>query len=55
MVVHRGTEEDYDRWGNFFPTPSWGWKTVLPYFKKVAEGEGGEASRPQADNVRARP
>jgi len=36
LGVHRGTKEDYDRWGSFFPRPAWGWNTVLPYFKKAS-------------------
>lgn len=36
MMTVRGTEEDYDRWGNFFSDSSiWSWEGMLPYFKKA--------------------
>ena len=36
MMTVRGTAEDYDRWGNFFDTPSgWNWEGLLPYFRRA--------------------
>lgn len=36
MMTVRGTEEDYNRWGNFFSNSSiWSWEGMLPYFKKA--------------------
>lgn len=36
MMTVRGTEEDYDRWGQFFSNSStWSWEGLLPYFKRA--------------------
>ncbi|KAK3315910.1 hypothetical protein B0H66DRAFT_624688 [Apodospora peruviana] len=37
MMTVRGTAQDYDRWGSFFPnkTSDWTWDGLLPYFKKA--------------------
>jgi len=36
MIFMRGTADDYDRWGALgTPGSEWGWKNLLPYFKKV--------------------
>lgn len=34
MFFHRGSAGDYDAWENL-GNPGWGWKSLLPYFKKV--------------------
>ncbi|MBU0644453.1 MAG: GMC family oxidoreductase N-terminal domain-containing protein [Alphaproteobacteria bacterium] len=46
MIYVRGHQADYDAWalqGNY----GWDWKSVLPYFKKIEDFEGG------ADDYRA--
>lgn len=36
MIFMRGTSEDYDRWDDLGGYGgSWGWDSLLPYFKKV--------------------
>ena len=34
MFFHRGSAGDYDAWEKL-GNPGWGWKDLLPYFKKV--------------------
>ncbi len=34
MVWTRGSEADYDAWEQL-GNPGWGWRDLLPYFKKV--------------------
>lgn len=34
MFFNRGSAEDYDSWEEL-GNPGWGWKGLLPYFKKV--------------------
>jgi choline dehydrogenase-like flavoprotein len=34
MYFFRGSAEDYDNWEKL-GNPGWGWKGLLPYFKKV--------------------
>lgn len=34
MFFNRGSAGDYDNWANL-GNPGWGWKDLLPYFKKV--------------------
>ena len=41
MVYVRGNPNDYDRWASF-GLPSWSYKNVLPYFKKIESWSGGE-------------
>jgi len=41
MVYVRGNPNDYDRWASF-ELPSWSYKNVLPYFKKIESWSGGE-------------
>ena len=35
MFFNRGSAADYDAWENL-GNPGWGWKSLLPYFKKVS-------------------
>ena len=35
MFFHRGSAGDYDAWEKL-GNPGWGWKDLLPYFKKVS-------------------
>ena len=35
MVFDRGSRSDYDRW-SALGNKGWGWKSLLPYFKKVS-------------------
>ena len=41
MVYVRGNPNDYERWASF-GLPSWSFKNVLPYFKKIERWSGGE-------------
>ena len=45
MVYTRGNKQDYERWKKFHGAKDWGWKNVLPYFKKSedyrADGDEG--------------
>jgi len=41
MVYVRGNSNDYERWASF-GLPSWSYKNVLPYFKKIETWSGGE-------------
>ncbi len=41
MVYVRGNSNDYERWASF-GLPSWSYKNVLPYFKKIESWSGGE-------------
>jgi len=41
MVYVRGNPNDYERWASF-GLPSWSYKNVLPYFKKIETWSGGE-------------
>ena len=41
MVFVRGNSNDYDRWASF-GLPSWSYKNVLTYFKKIENWSGGE-------------
>jgi len=34
MTFHRGSAPDYDSWEQL-GNPGWGWKGLLPYFKKA--------------------
>ena len=44
MVYTRGNKHDYERWENVYGAEGWGWKNVLPYFKKSEDyrGEGDQ-------------
>lgn len=35
MFFNRGSAQDYDAW-EALGNPGWGWKDLLPYFKKVS-------------------
>ena len=41
MVHVRGNPNDFERWASF-GVPSWSYKNVLPYFKKIENWSGGE-------------
>jgi len=41
MVHVRGNPNDFERWTSF-GVPSWSYKNVLPYFKKIENWSGGE-------------
>ena len=41
MVHVRGNPNDFQRWASF-GVPSWSYKNVLPYFKKIENWSGGE-------------
>ena len=41
MVHVRGNSNDYERWASF-GLPSWSYKNVLPYFKKIENWSGEE-------------
>ncbi len=41
MVHVRGNANDFERWASF-GVPSWSYKNVLPYFKKIENWSGGE-------------
>ena len=45
MVYTRGNQEDFERWEKVYGAGGWGWKDVLPYFKKsedfTADGDDG--------------
>ena len=41
MVYVRGNPNDYKRWASF-GLPSWSYKNVLPYFKKIERWSGGK-------------
>ena len=41
MVYVRGNPNDYERWASF-GLPSWSYKNVLSYFKKIENWSGGE-------------
>ena len=40
MLFVRGNAEDYDRWEEMFGARGWGYKSVLPFFKKMENFEG---------------
>ena len=41
MVHVRGNPNDFERWASF-GVPSWSYKNVLPYFKKIENWSGGK-------------
>lgn len=36
LVYTRGSSDDIDRWAELAQDEQWGWKGMLPYFKKVS-------------------
>lgn len=42
MVYLRGHPEDYDQWERL-GNPGWGWKDVVPYFKRSEDQQRGES------------
>jgi len=51
MVYVRGHPEDYERWEKEQGVKGWGYKNVLPYFKKAQTFDGrGESDEEKKDN-----
>ena len=44
MLWNRGNQEDYNDWDNF-GNPGWGWRGLLPYFKKVSIQHSTDSGR----------
>ena len=42
LIFIRGQHEDFDRWGRLGAT-GWGYRALLPYFKRYERYEGGES------------
>jgi len=43
MLFVRGNQKDYDRWETQHNCSGWGWKDVLPYFKRLEDYQNGES------------
>ena len=43
MIYVRGHAGDYDHWRDELGAVGWGYKDVLPYFKRMEHSHGGEA------------
>ena len=43
MIYVRGHAGDYDHWRDEFGAAGWGYKDVLPYFRRMEHSHGGEA------------
>lgn len=41
MIYMRGQREDYDNWAKLLNDDSWSWNSVLPYFKRSEDYQGG--------------
>ena len=40
MFYFRGHSQDFDEWEDKFGNPGWGWRKVLPFFRKAEKFAG---------------